>query len=113
MDQQAFQQVSENSPEAIPTQMRRIEGQEWWLWGFAVAVTMALTLGIFSFTFRWFNRETDASYWFDLKEWVRALAQPFAPHPSGHFKNRPGLHFAYGKRPRKPRNRAHYYYACP
>jgi hypothetical protein len=25
--------------------MRRIEGREWWLWGFAVAVTMALTLG--------------------------------------------------------------------
>lgn len=74
MDQQAFQQVSQNSPEAIPTQMRRIEGREWWLWGFAVAVTMALTLGIFSFTFPWFNRETDASYWFDLKEWVRALA---------------------------------------
>ena len=74
MDQQPFEQVSQNSPEAIPTQMRRIEGREWWLWGFAVAVTMALTLGIFSFTFPWFNRETDASYWFDLKEWVRALA---------------------------------------
>jgi PAS domain S-box-containing protein len=74
MDQQAFQQVSQNSPEAIPTQMRRIEGREWWLWGFAVAVTMALTLGIFSFTFPWFNRESDAAYWFDLKEWVRALA---------------------------------------
>jgi PAS domain S-box-containing protein len=74
MDQPAFQQVSKNSPEAIPTQMRRIEGREWWLWGFAVAVTMALTLGIFSFTFPWFNREADASYWFDLKEWVRALA---------------------------------------
>jgi PAS domain S-box-containing protein len=74
MDQQAFQHVSQNSPEAIPTQMRRIEGREWWLWGFAVAVTMALTLGIFSFTFPWFNREADAGYWFDLKEWVRALA---------------------------------------
>jgi len=32
MDQQAFQQVSQNSPEAIPTRMRRIEGREWWLW---------------------------------------------------------------------------------
>jgi len=74
MDQQAFQQVSQNSPETIPTQMRRIEGREWWLWGFAVAVTLALTLGIISFTFPWFNRETDASYWFDLREWVRGLA---------------------------------------
>src|SRR4030088_2776970 len=74
MDQQAFQQVSQNSPEAIPTRMRRIEGREWWLWGFAVAVTLALTLGIISFTFPWFNRETDVSYLFSLREWVRGLA---------------------------------------
>src|SRR5208283_489518 len=72
--EQAFQEVNQNSPEAIPTQMRRIEGREWWLWGFAVAVTLALTLGIISFTFPWFSRETDVSYWFDLREWVRALA---------------------------------------
>ena len=74
MNQQTFHQVSANSPEAIPTQMRRIEGREWWLWGFAVAVTLALTLGIISFTFPWFNRDTDVSYWFNLKEWVRGLA---------------------------------------
>ena len=74
MDQQAFQQVSQNSPEAIPTRMRRIEGREWWLWGFAVAVTLALTLGIVSFTFPWFNTDADVSYWFDLREWVRGLA---------------------------------------
>jgi len=54
--------------------MRRIEGREWWLWGFAIAVTMALTLGIVSFTFPWFHLEKDVTYWFDLKEWVRGLA---------------------------------------
>jgi PAS domain S-box-containing protein len=74
MNQQAFQQVSQNSPLAIPTQMRRIEGREWWLWGFAVAVTLALTLGIISFTFPWFNGGSEVSYWFDLREWVRGLA---------------------------------------
>jgi PAS domain S-box-containing protein len=74
MNQQAFQHVSQNSPEAIPTEMRRIEGREWWLWGFAVVVTLALTLGIVSFTFPWFNRNSDVAYWFDLKEWVRGLA---------------------------------------
>src|SRR5580692_2647081 len=74
MNPQSFQQVGRNSPEAIPTRMRRVEGREWWLWGFAIAVTLALTLGLISFTFPWLNRETDASYWFDLKEWVRALA---------------------------------------
>jgi PAS domain S-box-containing protein len=74
MNQQSFQQVGSNSPEAIPIEMRRIEGREWWLWGFAVAVTLALTLGIISFTFPWFNREIDVGYWFDLREWVRGLA---------------------------------------
>src|ERR1700678_2613674 len=74
MDQESFQQVGRNSPEAIPVEMRRIEGREWWLWGFAVAVTLALTLGIFSFTFPWFHREIESSYWFDLREWVRGLA---------------------------------------
>src|ERR1039457_4834300 len=74
MNQQSFPQVGRNSPEAIPTEMRRIEGREWWLWGFAVAVTLALTLGIISFTFPWFDRETNASYWFDLRERVRGLA---------------------------------------
>ena len=74
MNQQAFQEVSQNSPEAIPTEMRRVDGREWWLWGFAVAVTLALTVGIISFTFPWFNQEADSSYWFDLREWVRGLA---------------------------------------
>src|SRR6267143_302789 len=48
MNQQAFQQVSQNSPLAIPTQMRRIEGREWWLWGFAVAVTLALLFDFYA-----------------------------------------------------------------
>src|ERR1700691_195256 len=74
MNPQSFQQVGRHSPEAIPVEMRRIEGREWWLWGFAVAVTLALTLGIISFTFPWFHRETEATYWFDLREWVRGLA---------------------------------------
>ena len=74
MNQEAFQEVNPNSPEAIPVQMRQVEGREWWLWGFAVAVTLALTLGIVSFTFPWFRWEADASYWFDLREWVRGLA---------------------------------------
>jgi PAS domain S-box-containing protein len=74
MSEQAFQDVNPNSPEIIPIKRHQIEGREWWLWGFAVAVTLALTLGIVSFTFPWLQRETDSSYWFDLKEWVRGLA---------------------------------------
>jgi PAS domain S-box-containing protein len=71
---QELQEVSQSSPQAIPIQMRQIEGREWWLWGFAIAVTLALTLGIVSFTFPWLHLERDGSYWFDLKEWVRGLA---------------------------------------
>jgi diguanylate cyclase (GGDEF)-like protein/PAS domain S-box-containing protein len=76
--------VSENPPisaktaqpvsSAIPAVVRRIEGREWWLWAFALAVTLALTLGIVSFTFPWFHQQDDSSYWFDLREWVRGLA---------------------------------------
>jgi PAS domain S-box-containing protein len=74
MSQQAFQEVTQKSPEMIPTQMRQIEGREWSLWGFAIAVTLALTFGIVSFTFPWFRWTKDAQYWFDLREWVRGLA---------------------------------------
>jgi PAS domain S-box-containing protein len=74
VDQQSFQQVSSSSPEPIPIEMRRIESSEWWLWGFAVAVMLVLTLGIVSFTFPWFVWGTKTQYWFDLREWVRGLA---------------------------------------
>ena len=74
MNQQAFRQASQKSPGAIPIEVNRIEGREWWLWVFAVVVTVVLTLGIISFTLPWVNRNADASYWFDLREWVRGLA---------------------------------------
>ena len=51
-----------------------MESREWWLWAFAVAVTLVLTAGIISLTI--FQRETAAysSYWSDLKDWARGLA---------------------------------------
>src|SRR5271163_4697025 len=69
----ASKKISERESETIPVQMRRIENREWSLWGLAVAVTVALTLGIISFTFPWLVRQQDISYWFDLREWVRGL----------------------------------------
>jgi diguanylate cyclase (GGDEF)-like protein/PAS domain S-box-containing protein len=74
MNQPAVQQIAQNGPSAIPTEIRRVEGREWWLWGFAIVITLALTLGIISFTFPWFNRQADVAYWFGLREWVRGLA---------------------------------------
>ena len=54
--------------------MNQIEGREWWLWGFAVAVTLFLTFGILSLTFPGFHLPTDKTYSLTLKEWVRGLA---------------------------------------
>jgi PAS domain S-box-containing protein len=59
---------------ALPAEMRRIEGREWWLWAFAVGVTLLLTAAIISFTFPWFSFQPYSTYWSDLRDWVRALA---------------------------------------
>src|ERR1700745_698967 len=53
-------------------QLQEIEGREWWLWGFAVVVTLGLTLGIVGLTFPGFH--VPASDWLNLKEWARGLA---------------------------------------
>lgn len=53
--------------------MRQVEGREWWLWGFAVVVTLVLTFGILSLTFPGFHLPTDGIYALSLKEWVRGL----------------------------------------
>jgi diguanylate cyclase (GGDEF)-like protein/PAS domain S-box-containing protein len=74
MNQQSFRRFGQDKPEAISVEVRQIEGREWWLLGFTVSVTLALTLGIGSFSLAWFDRVTDAAYWFDLRQWVRALA---------------------------------------
>ena len=50
----------------------KIEGREWWLWGFAVTVTIVLTIGIVALTLP-ASPLLDED-WFDLKEWVRGLA---------------------------------------
>jgi len=53
---------------------RQIEGREWWLWVFAVLVTLALTAGIVFLTFGGSYSGEVGSYWYDLREWVRGLA---------------------------------------
>lgn len=57
---------------ALP--LRKVEGREWWLWGFAIAVTLGLTFGILSLTFPGFEWSKDEIYAQNLKEWVRGLA---------------------------------------
>ena len=52
---------------------RQVERREWWLWGFAITVTLVLTAGIVSLTFPE-SHFLQNSEWLDLKEWVRGLA---------------------------------------
>ena len=71
--------LSDQSQRGIGTSVtsvpiRQVEGREWWLWGFAVAVTLVLTFGILSLTFPGFHLPTDDFYSQTLKEWVRGLA---------------------------------------
>jgi diguanylate cyclase (GGDEF)-like protein/PAS domain S-box-containing protein len=54
--------------------MRQVEGREWWLWGFAVAVTLVLTLGILALTYSHFRLHANDGYSLNLNEWVRGLA---------------------------------------
>jgi diguanylate cyclase (GGDEF)-like protein/PAS domain S-box-containing protein len=53
---------------------RRIEAREWWMWGLAVTVTLALAALIIFLTF--FDRQSavNGQYWVDLKESARGLA---------------------------------------
>jgi len=53
--------------------MRQVEAREWWLWAFAVTVTLVLTAGIVSLTFSG-PHLLNSSEWLELKEWVRGLA---------------------------------------
>lgn len=53
--------------------IRQVEGQESWLWGAAVAVTLVLTFGILSLAIPALH-SPDETYSLNLKEWVRGLA---------------------------------------
>jgi diguanylate cyclase (GGDEF)-like protein/PAS domain S-box-containing protein len=69
------QPVASNKGEGQPLlRPRQIEGREWWLVGFAVTVTLALTAGIVFLSFYGNHPEDSSSYWADPKAWVRGLA---------------------------------------
>ncbi len=57
-----------------PALKRQIEGREWWLWAFAVLVTLVLTAGIVLLTFSGDYAQTNIPVLYDLREWVRGLA---------------------------------------
>ncbi|MCU1269085.1 MAG: hypothetical protein JWN74_379 [Acidobacteriaceae bacterium] len=68
------QSASPRSPGIASLKIHQIEGREWWLWGFAVIVTISLTAGIIFLTFFDHDSAINAQYWTDVKDWVRGLA---------------------------------------
>ena len=58
----------------ISVRVHEIESREWWLWAFAVTVTLALAAGIVALTFPGYHIGVESGLWFDLKERVRGLA---------------------------------------
>lgn len=60
-------------PDSIQAKVKKIEGREWWLWLFAIIVTLALTVGLASFTISGYSPK-DSEYWIELRDWVRGLA---------------------------------------
>jgi len=63
-----------SSTETVLPRLSQVESREWWLWGFAVTVTLVLTFGILSLTFPGFHLSNDRIYTLNLREWVRGLA---------------------------------------
>jgi PAS domain S-box-containing protein len=63
----------ENARWSVSATLPKVEGREWWLWGFAVAVTLVLTFAIFTLTFTDIHSYSDKVSSINLKEWVRGL----------------------------------------
>lgn len=60
-------------PQADSSRSRVIEHREWWLWGFAVTITLALTAGIVFLAVGSQHTELKLPFSGDVQEWVRAL----------------------------------------
>src|ERR1019366_5765826 len=53
--------------------MKQVERREWWLWSFAVIITLLLTAGIASFALPLLRSETDSSHTVNVQQSLRAL----------------------------------------
>jgi hypothetical protein len=67
----------------IRFRLRRLERQDWWLWGATVLVMLLLAFAIFSLSFPGILHEDNPFYWFDLDPpladcwgWCCCLASP-------------------------------------
>jgi PAS domain S-box-containing protein len=62
-----------STEERVP-RITQVEGREWWLWGFAVVVTLVLTGGIVFLTVPGFHLPSEESFPLNIKDWARGLA---------------------------------------
>jgi diguanylate cyclase (GGDEF)-like protein/PAS domain S-box-containing protein len=67
------QHVVGSASAPVALKVKRIEAREWWLWGFAVLVTVVLTVAIVALVYPGLNISADSG-WAEMKEWVRGLA---------------------------------------
>jgi PAS domain S-box-containing protein len=68
------QDFNQDSSAGTRIPLRDIDSREWWLWGFAVFVTLILVAGIIALTFPDSPIRIENSDWFNLKQAVRGLA---------------------------------------
>ena len=54
-------------------QMLRVDRRQWWVWGYAILVTLALMVGLFSFTFPFLFGKNELFYNLNLKQSVEGL----------------------------------------
>jgi diguanylate cyclase (GGDEF)-like protein len=74
MDEQSTAvEFTANPAKDIQITMRRMDRREWWLWSYAIMVTMLLLTGIASFVFPALLSGADSFYSFFLNQAVRGL----------------------------------------
>lgn len=74
MDEQSTAvEFTANSAKDIQLTMRRMDRREWWLWSYAIMVTLLLLIGIASFAFPLLLSTADTYYSFFLNQAVRGL----------------------------------------
>jgi PAS domain S-box-containing protein len=68
------QKTSRRNRKRASLVVRQVERREWWLWAFAIVVTVFLTAAIVFLVLPGEHSESSPSYWANLREWVRGLA---------------------------------------
>ncbi|MGA8775976.1 MAG: EAL domain-containing protein [Terriglobales bacterium] len=68
------QNAGRRKPKGSSLIVRQVERREWWLWGFAIIVTVGLTAAIVFLVLPGAHSESNSLYWASLREWVRGLA---------------------------------------